>query len=194
MCSPALAFLQVPCVPAFVQLRRLFTWGHVSKSSDVFAFGILLYEIVTGQRAYAGVPVSLLPHRVAVEGLRPAWPTGVPCELMRLAEACWVELPQNRYANVRMLTELLTASSQRYAGGCCESPTHMLLHPSVPLRTIVTVMCDAHALYCARTLLLGFPCLLLLPLHPLCCSSGAPSPPLLLLLPCALQALLPRHS
>jgi serine/threonine protein kinase len=75
---------------------ELFTDGHVSKASDVFAFGILLYEIVTGQSAYAGVPISLLPHRVAVEGLRPTWPTGVSCEMMRLAESCWVAKPQRR--------------------------------------------------------------------------------------------------
>lgn len=76
---------------------ELFTSGHISKSSDVYAFGILLYEIVTGQRAYAGVPISLLPHRVAVEGLRPTWPSGVHSELMRLAESCWVEKPQRRW-------------------------------------------------------------------------------------------------
>lgn len=75
---------------------ELFTDGHVSKSSDVFAFGILLYEIVTGQRAYAGVPIPLLPHRVAVEGLRPTWPSDVPCDMMRLAESCWIGNPQRR--------------------------------------------------------------------------------------------------
>lgn len=31
---------------------------------SVYAFGILLYEILTGRRAHAGVPVPLLPHKV----------------------------------------------------------------------------------------------------------------------------------
>ena len=54
-------------------------------------------QVVTGMRAYAGVPTPLLPHRVAVEGLRPSWPEGVPGDLVRLAEACWVEKPQHRW-------------------------------------------------------------------------------------------------
>ena len=32
--------------------------GHVSKASDVYAFGILLHELISGQRAYAGAPVQ----------------------------------------------------------------------------------------------------------------------------------------
>jgi serine/threonine protein kinase len=28
--------------------------GHASKASDVYAFGILLFEVITGQRAYPG--------------------------------------------------------------------------------------------------------------------------------------------
>lgn len=76
---------------------ELFTSGRISKSSDVYAFGILLNEILTGQRAYAGIAVPLLPHKVAVEGLRPSWPpAGVPAELRALAEACWAQEPQDR--------------------------------------------------------------------------------------------------
>jgi hypothetical protein len=73
--------------------------GHVSKASDVYAFGVLLFEIVTGRRAYAGVPIPLLPHEVAVRGLRPEWPEGLPpeCEPIRkLAAACWAQEPQSR--------------------------------------------------------------------------------------------------
>jgi serine/threonine protein kinase len=75
---------------------ELFTSGHISRASDVYAFGVLLYEVVTGQRAYAGIAISMLPHRVAVEGLRPVWPSGVPTDLRRLAELCWVDKPQHR--------------------------------------------------------------------------------------------------
>lgn len=56
-------------------------------------------QVVTGMRAYAGVPTPLLPHRVAVEGLRPSWPESVPADLVRLAEACWVEKPQHRWGD-----------------------------------------------------------------------------------------------
>lgn len=33
---------------------ELFMAGRVSKASDVYAFGVLMYEIISGQRAYAG--------------------------------------------------------------------------------------------------------------------------------------------
>jgi serine/threonine protein kinase len=72
---------------------------HISKASDVYAFGILLFELVTGQRAFAGTPTPLLAHAVAVGGLRPAWPSGVAPELqplVRLAEACWAQEPASR--------------------------------------------------------------------------------------------------
>jgi serine/threonine protein kinase len=78
---------------------ELFMAGHVSKGSDVYAFGILLYEIITGRRAYASVPIPLLPHEVAMRGLRPEWPRDLPprcAAIQRLAEACWVQEPQNR--------------------------------------------------------------------------------------------------
>jgi serine/threonine protein kinase len=78
---------------------ELFMAGRVSKASDVYAYGILLYEVVTGQRAYAGVPIPLLPHEVARQRLRPQWPPGLPpgCkDLCRLAEACWAHEPQDR--------------------------------------------------------------------------------------------------
>lgn len=78
---------------------ELFMSGRVSKACDSFAFGTLLYELVTGQRAFTGVPLPLLPHEVAVKGLRPEWPAGLPAAfwpLQQLAEACWAQDPETR--------------------------------------------------------------------------------------------------
>ncbi|WIA15144.1 hypothetical protein OEZ85_001831 [Tetradesmus obliquus] len=96
---------------------ELFMSGHVSKAGDVYAYGILLYEVMTGQRAYAGVPIPLLPHEVARQGLRPAWPANLPpgCrDLQRLAEACWAQQPQDRptFAEIMHALELWTAGSR----------------------------------------------------------------------------------
>jgi serine/threonine protein kinase len=44
---------------------ELLLHGQAGKPSDVYAFSILLWELVTGRRAFQGVPMALLGHNVA---------------------------------------------------------------------------------------------------------------------------------
>lgn len=90
------AFLVVASVPC-QQLPR--PDRPCAISSLPFLPGILLYELISGLRAYAGVAIPLLPHEVAVQGLRPEWPRKMPADfdgLRRLAEACWQQKPSDR--------------------------------------------------------------------------------------------------
>ncbi len=43
---------------------ELMLHGHISKRVDVYAFGIMLWELFTGDKAHRGVPRALLPHQV----------------------------------------------------------------------------------------------------------------------------------
>ncbi|KAG2428243.1 hypothetical protein HYH02_014425 [Chlamydomonas schloesseri] len=63
--------------------------GRVSKSSDVYAFGILLYELYTGQHAYYDIPPPMLAYHVATAGGRPLLPPHCPTAYRALAKACW---------------------------------------------------------------------------------------------------------
>eukprot|EP00955_Chlamydomonas_euryale_P012255 131748-Chlamydomonas_euryale.AAC.1 len=63
--------------------------GKQSKAADVYAFGITLWELYTGQRPYRGVPRIVLGHAIVFEQKRPAFPDGTPQRLKLLVERCW---------------------------------------------------------------------------------------------------------
>jgi serine/threonine protein kinase len=75
---------------------ELLLHGRASKASDVYAYGILLWELSTGRRPYSGTPVGMLAHKVAQQGWRPAWPGGCCLPVQALTEACWAQDPSAR--------------------------------------------------------------------------------------------------
>uniref|UniRef100_A0A383VFW0 Protein kinase domain-containing protein n=1 Tax=Tetradesmus obliquus TaxID=3088 RepID=A0A383VFW0_TETOB len=81
--------------------------GRVSKAADVYAFGITLWELYTGRRAFEGVPRALLGHQVTREALRPKFPPGTPLQYKTLAERCWHTDWEKRPEFSGVLSELL---------------------------------------------------------------------------------------
>eukprot|EP00775_Hariotina_reticulata_P004405 gene4405-4658_t len=75
---------------------ELLLHGRASKASDVYAYGILLWELATGRRPYSGTPVGMLAHKVAQQGWRPAWPGGASLPVRQLVEACWAQEAADR--------------------------------------------------------------------------------------------------
>jgi serine/threonine protein kinase len=52
--------------------------GHISKAADVYALGMVLWELYTGQKVFKGIPRALLGHHitqlhrcVAADGVSP---------------------------------------------------------------------------------------------------------------------------
>ncbi|WIA23479.1 hypothetical protein OEZ85_000224 [Tetradesmus obliquus] len=102
---------------------ELLLQGRASKASDVYAFGILLWELATGRRAFSDVPKAMLGAAVVRDAARPEWPEGSSCmhaaafaaaaaaavgllggadfvhppsHYRQLTEACWAQNPADR--------------------------------------------------------------------------------------------------
>ncbi|KXZ49654.1 hypothetical protein GPECTOR_20g511 [Gonium pectorale] len=83
----------------------------VSDKVDVYAFGVLLWAMLSGQRPWAGlemvaiaVRVHLLKQRPPVEAVPPE---RFPRKLQRLILACWDQIPDRRPAASELVKDLL---------------------------------------------------------------------------------------
>eukprot|EP00879_Flechtneria_rotunda_P008456 GHRR01008858.1.p1 GENE.GHRR01008858.1~~GHRR01008858.1.p1 ORF type:complete len:979 (+),score=314.62 GHRR01008858.1:172-3108(+) len=90
---------------------ELLMYGKISRASDVYAFGILLWEMYTAQQAFKGTPRALLGHEVAKMGRRPEFPPDCPFDYQLLACRCWESDPAIRPTFQQIFTDL-----QRMAG------------------------------------------------------------------------------
>jgi hypothetical protein len=78
--------------------------AHFSKSSDVYAFGIILWEVFTRQEIYEGLSAAQIIAKVAHEGLRPQLPCD--CPWSTIMTKCWRQDPLERPNFEKILTSL----------------------------------------------------------------------------------------
>jgi hypothetical protein len=101
--------------------------------SDIFSFGAILYELLTGRRAFAGgTPEELA---AALESASPR-PSGVPA-VDRLMNACLAKAPEDRFQHVRrLLLELkMLASAARRSAGAPATPRPVAAPAPAPTAT-----------------------------------------------------------
>ena len=65
-------------------------------ASDVYAFGVVLYEMVTKRNPYEGEDFDEVIQAVAKDKKRPELPRGVPSELATIMNECWHWDPRRR--------------------------------------------------------------------------------------------------
>jgi len=75
-----------------------------SKQSDVFGYGIILWELATREEVYRDLEAMQIIARVANEGLRPPVPND--CPWSNLMVNCWEENPANRCSFETIVKEL----------------------------------------------------------------------------------------
>ncbi|BDA44406.1 probable mitogen-activated protein kinase kinase kinase 11 at C-terminar half [Coccomyxa sp. Obi] len=75
---------------------ELLTTGRLSKSVDVYAFGVLLWEMCTGKRPWAGLMQMQVIFHVTIQNKSLEFPSTVPEELSSIGAKCMSKDPAER--------------------------------------------------------------------------------------------------
>lgn len=75
---------------------EVITNKKINKMCDVFSYGMVLYEIYSCKKPYAGYSCDTYVANAVLEGKRPDVPETVPPFLHSLLKACWKEEPNER--------------------------------------------------------------------------------------------------
>lgn len=67
-----------------------------SRASDVWSYGVLLWELLTGETPYRGIATLAVAYGVAVNKLTLPIPSTCPEPWKQLMEACWESDPHQR--------------------------------------------------------------------------------------------------
>jgi Serine/threonine protein kinase len=95
--------------PAYMSPEHLRGESHIDARADVYGFGVLLYEALTGQMPFPGEPGPDLFDRIlnqplpSVTLLRPDLPPG----LVRIIEKAMAKQPDHRYSDLNAMVNAL---------------------------------------------------------------------------------------
>ncbi|CAG9311989.1 unnamed protein product [Blepharisma stoltei] len=92
--------------PEILQEKRL-TPLKVVPSDDIYSFGMVLWELMTGQEPFPGYSSQQLYQHVVVDNYRPMIPAEIPEALRSLIISCWNKEPANR-PSMQLIARTLT--------------------------------------------------------------------------------------
>lgn len=90
------AWVQTRCGTPHYMSPQVLLRENYDEKADVFAYGIILWEILTRQQPYAKMPAMEVARRVVQTGMRPPIPPKTVPAFERLMSACWEQEPTAR--------------------------------------------------------------------------------------------------
>jgi serine/threonine protein kinase len=85
----------------------------VTTASDIYSFGMVLWELVTRQLPYTKAPNPMVAARWIEKGKKEEIPGDCPSELKRIIESCWETTPAKRPTAIGVLTDLKPLAEQK---------------------------------------------------------------------------------
>ncbi|XP_063002260.1 mitogen-activated protein kinase kinase kinase 11 [Elgaria multicarinata webbii] len=83
-----------------------------SRGSDVWSYGVLLWELLTGEVPYRGIDGLAVAYGVAVNKLTLPIPSTCPEPFARLMAECWEQDPHRRPSFASILSQLMVLETQ----------------------------------------------------------------------------------
>eukprot|EP00879_Flechtneria_rotunda_P007768 GHRR01008141.1.p1 GENE.GHRR01008141.1~~GHRR01008141.1.p1 ORF type:complete len:486 (+),score=123.48 GHRR01008141.1:1274-2731(+) len=85
---------------ALYMAPECFSGEGITEKVDVYALGMLLWELLTGERPWKGLNLVQVAFQVAIAGNRPPLPAAdphkCPAKLAKLIDDCWAQNPKDR--------------------------------------------------------------------------------------------------
>ncbi len=85
----------------------------VTTASDIYSFGMVLWELVTRQLPYAKAPNPMVAARWIEKGKKEEIPGDCPPALKKIIESCWETTPAQRPTAIRVLADLKPLAEQK---------------------------------------------------------------------------------
>jgi len=134
--------VQGPGTPAYMAPERIDpqTFGEVCPASDLYAVGIILFELLTGQPPFTGTMTEIFTGHLVQPPALEALPTGLPTRVHAILRTALAKQPGDRYQEtgpfLAALAELDPAETVGPAAAVVQAPTLLAVPDERPAPAI----------------------------------------------------------